>query len=140
MLSVRQPWAWAILYAGKRVENRDWETEYRGRVWLHASKSGTLREYTESQEAIREITGIVCPAKKHLPLGCFVGGARIIGCELITHDDDEHDPWSVYGSYGFRLAERIWIARPTLPASGAQGLWYPEEEEESWLIKQAMTE
>lgn len=25
-LSIRQPWAWAILHAGKDIENRDWHT------------------------------------------------------------------------------------------------------------------
>ena len=36
-LSVRAPWWWAILH-GKPVENRDWQTNYRGEVLLHASK------------------------------------------------------------------------------------------------------
>ena len=37
-LSVRQPWAWAIIYAGKDVENRTWPTRYRGFVIVHASQ------------------------------------------------------------------------------------------------------
>jgi hypothetical protein len=38
-LSIRQPWAWAILHAGKRLENRlAWHgCAYRGPVLLHAS-------------------------------------------------------------------------------------------------------
>ena len=36
-LSIRQPWAWLILRAGKDVENRDWSTKVRGRVLIHAS-------------------------------------------------------------------------------------------------------
>lgn len=36
-LSVRAPWWWAILH-GKPVENRDWYTNVRGRVLLHAGK------------------------------------------------------------------------------------------------------
>lgn len=37
-LSIRQPWAWAILHAGKRIENRDWRgCKYRGPVLIHAS-------------------------------------------------------------------------------------------------------
>ena len=36
-LSVRAPWWWAILH-GKPVENRDWHTNFRGVVLLHASK------------------------------------------------------------------------------------------------------
>ena len=36
-LSVRAPWWWAILH-GKPVENREWYTNVRGRIVLHASK------------------------------------------------------------------------------------------------------
>lgn len=38
-LSIRQPWAWAILHAGKRIENREWRggCSYRGPVLIHAS-------------------------------------------------------------------------------------------------------
>lgn len=38
-LSIRQPWAWAILYAGKDIENRTWFTYHRGPFLLHASKT-----------------------------------------------------------------------------------------------------
>lgn len=37
-LSVRPPWSWAIIYAGKRFENREWATNYRGTLLIHASK------------------------------------------------------------------------------------------------------
>ena len=38
-LSVPQPWAFAILSGGKDIENRNWETPFRGRIWIHAPKS-----------------------------------------------------------------------------------------------------
>jgi hypothetical protein len=36
-LSIRQPWAWAIIHAGKDVENRTWNTKFRGTFAVHAS-------------------------------------------------------------------------------------------------------
>jgi len=27
-LTVRQPWAWAIVFAGKDIENRTWKSKY----------------------------------------------------------------------------------------------------------------
>lgn len=36
-LSVRQPWAWAIINGGKDVENRNWPTKFRGELAIHAS-------------------------------------------------------------------------------------------------------
>ncbi|HEX5119835.1 MAG TPA: ASCH domain-containing protein [Pseudonocardiaceae bacterium] len=37
VLSVRQPWAHALLHLGKDPENRSWSTEHRGPVAIHAS-------------------------------------------------------------------------------------------------------
>ena len=37
LLSVRQPWAWAIARGRKRVENRTWAPSYRGPVAIYAS-------------------------------------------------------------------------------------------------------
>lgn len=36
-LSIRQPWAYAILKQGKTIENQSWPSRYRGKVLLHAS-------------------------------------------------------------------------------------------------------
>lgn len=38
-LSIKQPWAYAILRKGKDIENRTWKTKFRGRFLIHASKS-----------------------------------------------------------------------------------------------------
>lgn len=43
VLSVRQPWAWAIIHGGKNVENRNWETKYRGPLAIHAGKQFDMR-------------------------------------------------------------------------------------------------
>ena len=36
-LSVRQPWAWTLLFSGKDVENRTWSTRCRERIWIHGT-------------------------------------------------------------------------------------------------------
>ena len=36
-LSLRQPWAWAVVHAGKSVENRRWNTNFRGEFLIHAA-------------------------------------------------------------------------------------------------------
>jgi len=38
VLSIRQPWAFLILTGGKDIENRSWNTKFRGRFLIHASK------------------------------------------------------------------------------------------------------
>jgi hypothetical protein len=44
-LSIRQPWAWLIIHAGKDIENREWRTSFRGPVLIHASKTMTRADY-----------------------------------------------------------------------------------------------
>ena len=46
VLSVRQPWAWCIFHAGKYVENRTWKTNYRGELYIHASKQFDYPAYS----------------------------------------------------------------------------------------------
>ena len=35
-LTIKQPWAWAIVAGHKDVENRSWSTPYRGWIVVHA--------------------------------------------------------------------------------------------------------
>lgn len=37
-LSVQQPWAWLIVNGYKPIENREWSTNVRGRIAIHAGK------------------------------------------------------------------------------------------------------
>ena len=59
-LSVRQPWAWAIIYALKNIENRGWPINYRGDVLIHAAKTCTKKEYQLSIEFCQGM-GVVIP-------------------------------------------------------------------------------
>lgn len=83
-LSIRQPWGWAILEAGKRVENRTWPATHRGPVLLHVSASMTLVEW---QDAVDDMRALGCigthdpvPLPGVLPRGGVIGQARVIAC------------------------------------------------------------
>jgi hypothetical protein len=38
-LSIRQPYADHVVFGDKRIENRTWQTSYRGPLFIHASSS-----------------------------------------------------------------------------------------------------
>ncbi|MBE9001406.1 ASCH domain-containing protein [Nostoc sp. LEGE 12447] len=59
-ISVRQPWAWAIIYALKDIENRGWPIHYRGDILIHAAKTCTKKEYFEAKEFCQSM-GVVIP-------------------------------------------------------------------------------
>ena len=75
-LSIRQPWTWLIMQGHKDIENRTWNTNYRGPLLIHASSKRRGLD-DPCFEEIEEISGIVVPSK-----GYQFGG--IVGiCELV---------------------------------------------------------
>lgn len=91
-LSIRQPWAWLILHAGKDVENRSWPTRFRGRFLIHAAKGMTRDEYESAPAWIVDL-----PDFDQLRRGGIVGSAELVDC--VTESDSE---W-FFGRYGFVL-------------------------------------
>lgn len=88
-LSVRQPWAWALIYAGKPVENRSAAmirhlSPLTGRRAIHASKGMTRDEYLEGSDFMRSI-GIVCPPPAALLRGGIIGTVTITGA--VSHSE-----------------------------------------------------
>ncbi len=47
VLSIRQPYATQILYEVKQIEYRTWKTDYRGRIYIHASGKPRKFDYEE---------------------------------------------------------------------------------------------
>lgn len=108
-LSIRQPWAWAILQAGKDVENRVWRTAFRGPLLIHASKTVERDAF----DVIERICGVRPP--DNLPTGGIVGQAIITGC--ITQSTS---PW-FFGPFGFKLAHPVTL--PFEPCRGQLGFF-----------------
>jgi len=128
-ISIRQPWAWLIIYAGKDIENRKWKTSYRGPALVHASSWFDEEEIREDFNDAREIvesSGGVMPGPVTLKMlreqtGGIVGRVDITGC--VT---DSPSPW-FFGPVGFRLSNAQPL--PFLPCRGALGLFdvpYPQ--------------
>ena len=78
-LSIRQPWAWLIIYAGKDIENRVWRSYYRGPILVHASSGMTPAEYEDAEDFAHSI-GVELPAFEQLPRGGIVGSVDVIDC------------------------------------------------------------
>ena len=97
-LSVRQPWAWLIVNGCKDIENRNWYTTQRGRIWIHAAKKCTRYEYDEACRFAKTVDPkLIIPDLGSLPRGGIVGSVKILDC--VDYSDS---PWFV-GDYGFLL-------------------------------------
>lgn len=121
-LSIRQPWAWCIINAGKDIENRDWPTRYRGAVAIHAAKGMTRDEYEDCLRTCHHISrsqpfasGLAMPAFEALERGGIVGVAEIADCVSASSS-----PW-FFGRYGFVLRNVEPV--PFIPVKGALGFF-----------------
>lgn len=114
-LTVRQPWAWAIFH-GKDIENRDWQTTYRGPLLIHAAKGMTKNEYILADAYIAAYGKITTPHFDALPRGVILGVVDVVDCVPI-----HSSPWFM-GRYGFVLANQQLFDNP-IPIKGALGLW-----------------
>jgi hypothetical protein len=108
-LSVRQPYAWAIIHGGKDVENRSWHSPFRGRVLVHA---GRHWHAVGPQELSRRM-GVEVPAD--LPLGGIVGMVEIVDCV------DAHESRWFEGPWGFVLRNPRPL--PFVPCAGHLGFY-----------------
>ena len=117
-LSLKQPWAWAMLHLGKDVENRRWPTKFRGPVVIHAS----LTWDHEGEEFLREMCAQI---PEDMPRGAFVGTMRITGCRRYRPDLVE-SLWA-FGPWCFDVADAKPLHAP-IPAKGRLGFyrWVPE--------------
>lgn len=117
-LSVRQPWAW-LLFHGKTIENRDWPTNYRGPLAIHASAAMTKREWQEARLFVRafdfDLSNEI-PQKALLTFGAVIGTVDLVDCVKRSESD-----WFV-GNFGFVFEHAELLSTP-VPAKGVLGFW-----------------
>jgi len=130
VLTIWQPYAWAIVEGFKPVENRTWKPPpgLIGR-WLliHAGKGAASHEETMSVEQLcgRPVPGTIAR-------GAIVGCARLTGVVSVAGDVDdrtEHfrreqylqSPW-LTGPYGWVLEDPVAFLKP-IHCGGRQKVW-----------------
>lgn len=106
-LSVVQPWAWAIVHAGKNIENRSWRTHYRGILVIHAS-------LTRSREGDMPRGAPKVPAD--LDFGAILGTVELVDCV-----ERSRSKW-FQGPYGWVLENPRPLRLP-IPCRGNRSLW-----------------
>jgi hypothetical protein len=132
ILTVRQPWAWAIIHGGKDVENRvrSIAGAYRGPVAIHASaKCPPREEFTAAADVIGRLTGerpLIVPPEQ---LGSIVGlvdltdSHSVLDCIEQQRDGD----WLVCSAWAERQGNHLVLANPRplarpIPFRGGLGL------------------
>jgi len=132
ILTVRQPWAWAIIHGGKDVENRvrNIAGDYRGPIAIHAGKAFDIMDLAKP-----EIVGSVVMARleygagdprtfKQSPRGTIVGVVDLVEVHLDCGLNGAlccKSPWAQGDQYHLVLENPRALAVP-IPFKGALGL------------------
>lgn len=132
-LSVRQPWAWAIIHADKDIENRAWRRPnpglaFRGRVAIHAACGMTRAEYSEAREFIDGL-GWTCPDPHALFRGGIIGSVEVVDVVTNARQLPPGARW-FFGPVGLVL-ERPKACR-FIPAAGQLGFFKWREAEATY--------
>jgi hypothetical protein len=112
-LSVRQPWAWAIIAGLKDIENRTWTTRYRGLLLIHAGQRIDWEGF-----ATLDRLGLELPDPDRLERGGIIGRVQLV--EIIKAAEG---PWALDGCWHWRLTKPE--PKPFQPIRGQLGLWKP---------------
>jgi hypothetical protein len=109
-LSVKQPWAWAIVHAGKMTENRTWPTKYRGPLFIHAGQR-------EDPEGWATLEAMELELPLHVETGGIVGVVDLIDCV-----QDHPSVWAVPGHWHWVLANPRRLPFQSMP--GRLGIFH----------------
>jgi hypothetical protein len=113
VLTIKNPWAGAILFLGKDVENRTWRTNYRGRMLIHSSRM-------QDTNAYHGIFGKMFqdPAfADRLRFGYIIGSVDLLDCV-----QNAESRWAEQGVWHWRLKNPIVFTNP-IAIQGSLGLW-----------------
>jgi hypothetical protein len=127
-ISLKQPWGWLMVNGYKTVENRNWQSGFRGPVLVHASQGWDAEAFPIRPDGQFLYQHLKLPFPKEMPKfvqdydglrGGIVGQFTIVDCVTASQD-----PW-FFGRYGFVVEE----AKP-LPFVACRGLpsFFPVEE------------
>lgn len=130
-LTLKNPWAWAIINGGKDVENRSRPTKHRGRLYIHAGKGydsqALLQPAFRSVDLDFDATGAT---DRGIDIrGMVIGTVDVVDCH---HCDDCPGPdyadngacseWAMPNHYHWVLANPRPLACP-FPEQGKLGIW-----------------
>ena len=136
-LTVRQPFAGAIIWFGKDVENRTRRMSYTGLLLIHSALAvPDWHDFLAVGDMARPGVGInVVWSDERRTLGAILGTVQVSGChhaeDCATGKSERRarccSPWAVRHQFHIELTDPQPLSEP-VPCRGMPGLWrLPED-------------
>ena len=126
VIVIRQPWAWLIVNGFKDIENRSWQTRYRGPLLIQASAGPPTRSLLEECRHDARFRGIRLP--EEFETGGIVGMAQLDECVASSRSKWFHGP------IGWKLSKARKLR--FIPSKGRLGIFDPPTEVQRKVLAQ----
>lgn len=125
VISLLEPWASLIKEKVKYIETRSWKTNYRGKIFIHAS----LKKVPKKDERINSLVSLLQDID--FKYGHIIAEATLVDCIYMDEDflKKIKDNKIEYICGEYKIGRYAWILsdiRPlkkTIKAKGSLGIW-----------------
>jgi len=126
-LSIQQPWAWMICSGDKDIENRNWKTDFRGTIAIHASTKVTQVNGLLKKDKVKQVKS------GDFEYGAIIGLADIESISIYgrEHETNPH----AFGPYCWKMTNGRFLKNP-IPMMGKLGLVYLSDEITASVLSQ----
>ena len=126
VLSLTEPYATLIKNGIKTIETRSWKTNYRGKLYIHASSTKIPKEYRENHE-LMSLVDI-----NNLNYGYIICSCELVDCIIMTDEfinNIKNNMKNEYitgiyskGRYAWIL-KNVEVLKDPIKAKGHLGVW-----------------
>ena len=125
VLSLTEPYATIIKEGKKAIETRSWKTNYRGKLYIHASSTKIQKKYRENKDLMNLVD------INNLNYGYIVCSCELIDCVKMTDEfiekvklNNEEYISGIYARDRYAwILKNIEVLDKPIKAKGHLGIW-----------------
>lgn len=143
VLTLRQPWPYAIASGLKNVELRHQLFSHRGPLAIHSGKEIADREAFKFVDArlaeagkppMPDLGAPGCPTE--LAMGAVIAVVNVTSGHFHSDCNGTCSPWAMPGYRGHHMLADTRVLRRPVPTCGKQGMWTADEDLAAEIRKQ----
>lgn len=126
VLSIKEPFASLVCLGKKKIETRSWKTNYRGRIYVHAS----LKKVVVKDDRYRKLIKLL-PENYNFKYGKIICKANLVDCiymddeflkKIKTNETEFLCGHYEVGRYAWILDD-VEVSNKPISAKGRLGIW-----------------